>query len=88
MAPKRDSQGSGLYAMIKERLHMLMARQGGNLKTQKSPSAETTQKKEKGRGVIKNPEDSDGSQVFELAHYLIERMVSTREKRNKRETLL
>lgn len=67
---------------------MLTARQGGNLRTQKSLNTETIQKKEKGRGVIKNPEDSDGSQVFELAPYLIERMVSTQEKRDKRETSL
>lgn len=74
--------------MIKERRYALTARQGGNLKTQKSSNTETIQKKEKSRGVIKNPADSDGSQVFELAPYLIERMVSTREKRDKRETLL
>lgn len=77
-----------MYGTIEERLYVLTARQGGNLTPQKSPNAETIQKKEKGRGVIKNPEDSDGSQVFELAHYLTVRVVSTREKRDKRETLL
>jgi len=72
--------------MIKERCDVLTARQGGNLKTQKSPNTETIQKKrEKGRRIIKNPEDSDGSQVFELAPYLIDWMVSTREERDKRE---
>lgn len=65
MASKQDSQTSELYDMIKERCYMLTARQGGNLKTRKSSNTETIQKKEKkGRGVIKNPEDSDGSQVF------------------------
>lgn len=56
---------------------------------QKSSNTATNPKERgKGRGVIKNPEDSDGSQLFELTSYLIERMVSTREKRDKRETLL
>lgn len=78
-------QRSELYDMIKEKTYA-DSKARKKLITQKSSN--TDNPKEKGRGVIKNPEDSDGSQVFELAPYLIERMVSTREKRDKRQTSL
>lgn len=78
-------QRSELYDMIKEKTY---ADSKARKKSKTQKSSNTDNPKEKGRGVIKNPEDSDGSQVFELALYLIERMVSTREKRDKRKTSL
>lgn len=78
-------QRSELCDMIKEKTY---ADSEARKKPKTQKSSNTDNPNEKGRGVIKNPEDSDGSQVFELVPYLIEKMVSTWEKRDKRQTSL
>lgn len=70
----RQSNRSELCDMIKEKTY---ADSEARKKPKTQKSSNTDNPNEKGRGVIKNPEDSDGSQVFELVPYLIEKMVST-----------